>query len=435
MLSRLRNMFRVVDLRNKILFTLLVIAFYRLGAHLPVPYVDFSAIQDLQDRADTAGVVGFLDLFAGGAITNVAIFFLGIMPYITASIIMQLLGVVIPKLEQWQQEGQVGQKKITQWTRYLTIALAIIQSTGFVFALHEGRSGLLGFAGFEGRDLIPDFTAGHAALIVLVWTAGTALVMWLAELITQRGIGNGMSILIFASVVSRLPAQGGAIWSEGSKAQFVTILLIGLAMIVGIVFVESGQRRIPVSFAKRVVGRRMYGGQSTYIPLKVNQSGVIPVIFASSILAFPALIASALGSSGSGIQRWINDNLVTSQGWFYIGFYTLLIVFFAYFYTAIAFNPQQQADIIRKQGGFIPGIRPGPSTEKYLAKVLNRITLPGSLFLAVIAITPLLVFALWDINQFPFGGTALLITVGVALETMKQIDSQLMMRNYEGFLA
>jgi preprotein translocase subunit SecY len=435
MLSRLRNMFRVADLRNKILFTLLIIAFYRLGAHLPVPYVDFGAIKQLQDTAKNSGVVGFLDLFAGGAITNVAIFFLGIMPYITASIIMQLLGVVIPKLEQWQQEGQVGQKKITQWTRYLTIALAIIQSTGFVFALHQGRSGLLGFAGFQGRDLIPDFTAGHAALIVLIWTAGTALVMWLAELITQRGIGNGMSILIFSSVVSRLPAQGGAIWSEGSKAQFFTIILIGLGMIVGIVFVESGQRRIPVQFAKRVVGRRMYGGQSTYIPLKVNQSGVIPVIFASSILAFPALIASALGSSANGVQSWINDNLVARQSWFYIVFYTLLIIFFSYFYTAIAFNPQQQADIIRKQGGFIPGIRPGPSTEKYLAKVLNRITLPGSLFLAVIAITPLLVFALWDINQFPFGGTALLITVGVALETMKQIDSQLMMRNYEGFLA
>ena len=311
----------------------------------------------------------------------------------------------------------------------------MIQSTGFVFALHEGQGGLLGFAGFEGQDLIPDWTVGHAALIVLTWTAGTALVMWLAELITQRGIGNGMSILIFASVVSRLPAQGGAIWSEGTKAQFFTILLIGFGMIVGIVFVESGQRRIPVQFAKRVVGRRMYGGQSTYIPLKVNQSGVIPVIFASSILAFPALIASALGDRAGGVQEWINDNLVQNQSWFYIGFYTLLIVFFAYFYTAIAFNPQQQADIIRKQGGFIPGIRPGPSTEKYLAKVLNRITLPGSLFLAVIAITPLLVFALWDIRQFPFGGTALLITVGVALETMKQIDSQLMMRNYEGFLA
>ncbi len=435
MLSRLRNMFRAPDLRNKILFTILIIAIYRVGAHLPVPYVDFSAIKDLQNNAEqNGGVVGLLDLFAGGAITNVAIFFLGIMPYITASIIMQLLGVVIPKLEEWRQEGQVGQKKITQWTRYLTIGLAILQSTGFAFALHNGNSAL-GFSGFEGRDLIPDWSLGVALMIILTWTAGTALVMWLAELITQRGIGNGMSILIFASVVSRLPAQGGALWAEGSRAQFVVILLIGLAMIVGIVFVESGQRRIPVQFAKRVVGRRMYGGQSTYIPLKVNQSGVIPVIFASSILAFPALIASALGNSATGVQEWINGNLVEGQGWFYITFYTLLIIFFSYFYTAIAFNPQQQADIIRKQGGFIPGIRPGPPTERYLAKVLNRITLPGSLFLAVIAITPLLVFALWDINQFPFGGTSLLITVGVALETMKQIDSQLMMRNYEGFLS
>jgi preprotein translocase subunit SecY len=435
MLSRLRNMFRVPDLRNKILFTLLIVGVYRIGAHMPVPYVDFNAIKDLQDQANNSGVVGFLDLFSGGAITNVAVFFLGIMPYITASIIMQLLGVVIPKLEQWQQEGQVGQKKIPQWTRYLTVALALVQSTGFVFALHEGKGGLLGSVGFRGKDLIPHFGAGRAALIVLTWTAGTALVMWLGELITQRGIGNGMSILIFASVVSRLPAQGGAIYSEGSKFKFFVILGIGVAMIVAIVFVESGQRRIPVQFAKRVVGRRMYGGQSTYIPLKVNQSGVIPVIFASSILSFPALIASALGNSAQGIQNWINDNLVNSHGWFYITFYTILIIFFAYFYTAIAFNPAQQADIIRKQGGFIPGIRPGPPTERYLAKVLNRITLPGSLFLAAIAITPLLVFALWDIQNFPFGGTALLITVGVALETMKQIDSQLMMRNYEGFLA
>jgi preprotein translocase subunit SecY len=425
-------MFRVPDLRNKIFFTIMIVAVYRVGAHLPVPYVDFNAIKDLQDSADNTGVVGFLDLFSGGAITNVAIFFLGIMPYITASIIMQLLGVVIPKLEQWQQEGQTGQKKITQWTRYLTVALALVQSTGFVFALHQGRSGLLGFAGFEGRDLIPGFNAPRAMLIILTWTAGTAMVMWLGELITQRGIGNGMSILIFASVVSTLPAQGGAIYSEGSKFQFFTIIAIGIAMIVGIVFVESGQRRIPVQFAKRVVGRRMYGGQSTYIPLKVNQSGVIPVIFASSILAFPALIASV--TPWDGVKKFIDDNLVQSQGWFYMGMYTLLIIFFAYFYTAIAFNPQQQADVIRKQGGFIPGIRPGPATERYLAKVLNRITLPGSLFLAVIALAPLLVFALWDISQFPFGGTALLITVGVALETMKQIDSQLMMRNYEGFL-
>jgi preprotein translocase subunit SecY len=429
-------MFRVPDLRTKIFFTLMIVGVYRLGAHIPVPYVDFNAIKDLQDSANNSGVVGFLDLFSGGAITNVAVFFLGIMPYITASIIMQLLGVVIPKLEQWQKEGQTGQKKITQWTRYLTVALALMQSTGFVFALHEGQGGLIGLsAGLpENIDFIPDFSAGRAALIVMTWTAGTALVMWLGELITQRGVGNGMSILIFASVVSSLPGQGGRIYSEGSALQFFVILAIGVGMIVAIVFVESGQRRIPVQFAKRVVGRRMYGGQSTYIPLKVNQSGVIPVIFASSILSFPALIASALGNSAQGVQEWINDNLVNNQGWFYIGFYTMLIIFFAYFYTAIAFNPAQQADVIRKQGGFIPGIRPGPPTEKYLARTLNRITLPGSLFLAAIAIAPLLVFALWDIQEFPFGGTALLITVGVALETMKQIDSQLMMRNYEGFL-
>jgi len=432
MLGRLRNMFRVPDLRKKIFFTIFIIVLYRIGTHIPVPYVDFQQIQQLQETSTNAGVVGFLDLFSGGAITSVSVFFLGIMPYITASIIMQLLGVVIPKLEEWQKEGQVGQKKITQWTRYLTVALALIQSTGFVFALKEGQQGLLGFVGFEGTNMIPGFNAWRAGLIVLTWTAGTALVMWLGELITQRGVGNGMSILIFASVISRLPAQGGEIFAQGGMFKGLVIVAIGIGMIAAIVFVESGQRRIPVQFAKRVVGRRMYGGQSTYIPLKVNQSGVIPVIFASSILAFPALIATA--TNFKWLQNFANKHLVTGTGWWYITFYTVLIIFFAYFYTAIAFNPTQQADIIRKQGGFIPGIRPGPPTERYLAKVLNRITLPGSLFLAFVAVVPLLVFAFWDISQFPFGGTALLITVGVALETMKQIDSQLMMRNYEGFL-
>ena len=433
MLSRLRNMFRVPDLRNKILFTIFIVLIYRLGTHIPVPYVDYAQIKALQDSSTNSGVVGFLDLFSGGAITSVSVFFLGIMPYITASIIMQLLGVVIPKLEQWQQEGQTGQKKITQWTRYVTVGLALLQSSGLVIALHEGKQGLLSTIGFTGKDMIPGYNGLRAALIVLTWVAGTALVMWLGELITQRGIGNGMSILIFASVVSRLPAQGGAIFAEGGWFKGVVIILIGIAMITGIVFVESGQRRIPVQFAKRVVGRRMYGGQSTYIPLKVNQSGVIPVIFASSILAFPALIATA--TNWTWLQNFTNDYLVSGTSWVYMFLYSLMILFFAYFYTAIAFNPQQQADIIRKQGGFIPGIRPGPPTEKYLAKVLNRITLPGAIFLMIIALTPLLVFKLWDISQFPFGGTALLITVGVALETMKQIDSQLMMRNYEGFLS
>jgi preprotein translocase subunit SecY len=425
-------MFRVADLRNKILFTLFVIAIYRLGSHLPLPYVDFSVIQILKKQSEAGGALEFLDLFSGGALTNVAVFALGIMPYITSSIIMQLLAVVIPKLEEWQQQGQVGQKKITQWTRYLTVALALMQSTGIVFALHQGSGGFLGnSAALQGKDLIPHFGAPRVLLIVTTLTAGTAMIMWLGECITQRGIGNGMSLLIFASVVSRLPAQGSAIY-ETSFFKFIVVLIMGIAMIVGIIFVEQGQRRIPVQFAKRVVGRRMYGGQSTYIPLKVNQSGVIPIIFASSVLYFPALITGIL--PWANVQTWTQNHIVNQRALFHIVAYALLIIFFAYFYTAIAFNPQQQADIIRKQGGFIPGIRPGPPTERYLQQVLNRITLPGSLFLMVIAVIPLLVFAAWDIAQFPFGGTAILITVGVALETMKQIDSQLMMRNYEGFL-
>jgi preprotein translocase subunit SecY len=435
-LSRLRNMFRVPDLRNKILFTIFIVALFRIGSHIPVPYVDFRAIKELKD-SNAGGVVGFLDLFSGGALTNVSIFFLGIMPYITASIIMQLLGVVIPKLEQWQQEGQTGQKKITQWTRYLTVALAIVQSTAFVFALKRGDGGFspLGLNLPSGLVLIPDFSPWKAGMIVLTWTAGTALVMWLGELITQRGIGNGMSILIFASVVSRLPFQGAQMLEDSGGIKFAVIIVIAIGMIVGIVTVESGQRRIPVQFAKRVVGRRMYGGQSTYIPLKVNQSGVIPVIFASSLLSFPALIANVLPWDGT--KQFISDNFLGTQQitWIYVAAYAVLILFFAYFYTAIAFNPQQQADVIRKQGGFIPGIRPGPPTERYLAKVLNRITLPGGLFIMVIALAPFIALKVFNIQGFIFGGTSILITVGVMLETMKQIDSQLMMRNYEGFLS
>jgi preprotein translocase subunit SecY len=436
-LSRLRNMFRVPDLRNKVFFTIFIIFIFRVGSYVPVPYVDFSALRELKSHNAT-GALGFLDLFSGGALTGAAVFALGIMPYITSSIIMQLLGVVIPKLEEWQNEGPTGQKKITQWTRYLTVALALMQSTALVFVLKSGKGGLLrqSYAQLpQGLVLIHNFTAFKAGLIILTWTAGTALVMWLGELITQRGIGNGMSILIFTSVVSRLPFQFGSVWSEAGQLQFIVILVIALFMILAIVAVESGQRRIPVQFAKRVVGRRMYGGQSTYIPLKVNQSGVIPVIFASSLLSFPAIVALAL--PWEGVKTWINDNLVGAHtlSWVYILAYGALILFFAYFYTAIAFNPAQQADIIRKQGGFIPGIRPGPPTERYLAKVLNRITLPGALFLMAVALVPMLVLKFWNITQFPFGGTSILITVGVMLETMKQLDSQLMMRNYEGFLS
>ncbi|HVM03216.1 MAG TPA: preprotein translocase subunit SecY [Acidimicrobiales bacterium] len=422
-------MFKVPDLRNKIMFTLFIIVLYRLGSHVPVPGIDFDAVQRLQESAEAGGVLGFLNLFSGGALTRFAVFGLGIMPYITSSIIVQLLGVVIPKLEQWRNEGAVGQKKITQTTRYLTIALAIMQSTGLAFVFHNGGQG---FNVSGDLDLIPRFTVPRVLLVVLTMTAGTAFVMWLGELITQRGIGQGMSIIIFANVVSGMPAGGAAVRAEGGDVKFAIILALTLALLAAIVFIEQGQRRIPVQFAKRVVGRKMYGGQSTYIPLKVNQSGVIPIIFASSVLYFPVLLSNVV--PWVGVQRWINDNLTQPDSIVYILLYGIMIVAFAYFYTAIAFDPHKQADVIRKQGGYIPGIRPGLPTERHLAGILNRITLPGSLFLAFIALLPSLFLAWWGINNYPFAGTTLLIAAGVALETMKQIDSQLMMRNYEGFL-
>jgi preprotein translocase subunit SecY len=429
MFGSLRNMFRVPDLRNKILFTLLVIALYRFGSHVPVPGIDFSAVQELEDSAKAGGVLGFLNLFSGGALTRFAVFGLGIMPYITASIIVQLLMVVIPKFEEWREQGAVGQKKLTQVTRYMTLALSLMQSTGLAFVFHNGGQG---FNVSGDIDLIPTFTVGRVALVVLSMTAGTVFVMWLGELITQRGIGQGMSILIFANVVSGMPAGGAAVRAEGGNVKFAIIIALTLALLVAIVFIEQGQRRIPVQFAKRVVGRRMYGGQSTYIPLKVNQSGVIPIIFASSVLYFPVLLSNVI--PWEGVRNWIDDNLVQPTSVAYIASYGVLIILFAYFYTAIAFDPRQQADVIRKQGGYIPGIRPGPPTERHLAGILNRITLPGSLFLAFIALLPSIFLAVWGITEYPFAGTTLLIAVGVALETMKQIDSQLMMRNYEGFL-
>ncbi len=431
MLSSLTNMFKVPDLRNKILFTLFVIALYRLGSNITVPGIDFAAVEELQKNAEKGGVLGFLNLFSGGALTQMAIFALGIMPYITSSIIMQLLAVVIPKIEQWQKQGAVGQKKITQWTRYMTVGLAILQATGITYQFNNGL--LQGSATATAAPLVRHFDIPHVALIVLTITAGTAVVMWMGELVTQRGIGNGMSVLIFANVVSRMPFQLGAVRSEGGNPIFALVLLMGVGMIVAIVFVEQGQRRIPVQFAKRVVGRRMYGGQSTYIPLKVNQAGVIPIIFASSVLYFPVLLSNVVPWQAA--VDFTNDYLLAPDNFVYITVYGLMIIFFTYFYTAITFNPAQQADIIRKQGGFIPGIRPGPPTERYLAQILNRITLPGSIFLAAIALVPQIALAVYGITSFPFGGTTILIAVGVALETMKQIDSQLMMRNYEGFLA
>ena len=436
MLANLKNVFKVPDLRHKILFTLLMIALYRLGAHIPAPGIDVGALQQLRDQAEEGGVLAFLQLFSGGALTQFAVFALGIMPYITASIIMQILGVVIPKLEQWQNQGAVGQRKITQWTRYVTIGIAAMQATGFTYLFHNGGGGF-GGANTTGLDLVPEFGPARVLLIVITLTAGTALLMWMGELITQRGIGNGMSLLIFASVVSTLPSQGSQIRANGGWVALGVTLAIFIAILVAIVFVEQGQRRIPVQFAKRVVGRRMYGGQSTYIPLKVNQSGVIPIIFASSVLYLPQLIAGLLPPDGWGasVQSWIDDNLVQPNAPVHLLVFGLLIIGFAYFYTAITFDPVKQADTLRKQGGFIPGIRPGPQTERYLGKILSRITLPGALFIACVALIPsLLLTQFLPGTTVSFAGTSILIAVGVALETMKQVDSQLMMRNYEGFL-
>ncbi len=440
MLASLKNIFKVPELRNKVLFTFFVIALYRFGAYLPVPGVDLQQVKTLTDQAQQGGVLAFLQLFSGGALTRFSLFALGIMPYITSSIIMQILAVVIPKLEQWQEQGAVGQRKITQWTRYLTIAIAVMQATGLAFVFHNGGGGFGRVQNTTGLDLIPAFDIWHVLLIVLTLTTGTALLMWLGELVTQKGIGNGMSLLIFASVVSTLPSQGSAIKASAGWVGVVITLVIFYALLIAIVFVEQGQRRIPVQFAKRVVGKRMYGGQSTYIPLKVNQSGVIPIIFASSVLYLPQLLAVVLPTDKDwavSVQKWVNDYLVNPTSIIYMLVFSVLIILFAYFYTAITFDPAKQADTIRKQGGFIPGIRPGPQTEKYLAKILSRITLPGALFLAIIALVPSIVLTkvLEGGGQgVSFSGISILIAVGVALETMKQIDSQLMMRNYEGFL-
>jgi len=421
-----------------------MIALYRLGSFIPAPGIDTLAVQRLRESSDEqGGILAYVQLFSGGGLTTFAIFALGVLPYITASIIMQVLGVVVPRIEQWQQQGAVGQRKITQWTRYMTIAIAVIQSTSFSFLFNRGTDDGVG----GGILLLPKFNVWTVTLVVLTLTAGTALVMWMGELITQKGIGNGMSLIIFASIVSQFPAQFSALWTNEGWIAVTTFAVILTIALVGIVFVENGQRRIPVNFAKRVVGRKMYGGQSTYIPLKVNQSGVIPIIFASSVLYLPNLIAVALPDSGWGnaIRNFVNDNLVDPTAVLYLVVFGLMIIGFAYFYTAITFDPAKQADTIRKQGGFIPGIRPGPQTEQYLQRILTRITLPGALFIAAVALLPNLImralgFGLDDHNSgllaagFGFIGISILIAVGVALETMKQIDSQLMMRNYEGFL-
>lgn len=421
-------MFKVPDLRNKVLFTLLVIAVYQLGANIPIPGVSITAIHELTNSAKSGGILGILDLFSGGALARAAIFGLGIMPYITASIIVQLLGTVIPKFAEWRDQGAVGQRKLTQATRYLTVGLAILQASGIVYYFHSGQ-----FLGQGSNvDLVPDFTPGRVVFMVLCFTAGTAFVMWLAEVITQRGIGQGMSLLIFANVVATIPLDVTIIRGQKGWFGLAVVLVVVLALLVAIVFVEQGQRRIPVTFAKRVQGRRVYGGQSTYIPMKVNQAGVVPIIFASSLLYLPVLLSNVV--PWTPFRNWVQNNLLNPTDFVYIGFYGLLIVVFTFFYVQVTFDPYQQADSIRKQGGYIPGIRPGPPTERYLSRILNRITFPGALFLAAVALLPSVLLSLWNITSIPFFGTTLLIAVVVALETMKQVDSQLSMRNYEGFL-
>jgi len=407
-----------------------------------VPGIDFDAIVSLREQASsTGGVLALLNLFSGGALTNFAIFALGIMPYITASIIIQILTVAIPRFEQLQQQGAVGQRKLTQYTRYLTLGIAFVQATGITFIFGRGQGTALGNT--AGVIVIPDFTFNRVALVILSLTAGTALLMWMGELISQRGVGNGMSLLIFASVVSTIPFDGARLLAVQGTVYLAAAIIVATGMMVAIIFIEQGQRRIPVQFSRRQVGRRLYGGQNTYIPLKVNQSGVIPVIFASSILFLPVLLSNV--ANWGWLQTAVDEYLTQPDNIAYILFFGGLIVGFAYFYTAITFDPVRQADNIRKQGGFIPGIRPGPQTERYLAKVLNRITLPGALFIAMVALLPSVLLSLTsDLDALGsggagaaigFGGVSILIASGVALETMKQVDSQLLMRNYEGFLA
>jgi preprotein translocase subunit SecY len=427
--------FRTPDLRVKLLFTLCMLALYRLGASIPTPNTNVRQINACLAGASQTNrnIYSLINLFSGGALLKLSVFALGIMPYITASIIIQLLVVVIPRFEQLKKEGQSGQQKLTQYSRYLTIGLAILQSTGFI-AL--ARSGQL-FPGCQGSILYHQ-NVWTLATMVITMTAGTGVIMWLGELITDRGVGNGMSVLMFTSIAARIPNEGHVILQNAGGFVFTLICLLGLAIIIAVVFVEQAQRRIPVQYAKRMVGRRQYGGTSTYLPLKVNQAGVIPVIFASSLLYIPQLISQLTNSqtSQSAFSRFVTNYLINQQSWVYLSTYFLLVIFFAYFYVGITFDPVERADDMKKYGGFIPGIRPGRPTAEYLQFVLSRITLPGSLYLGIVAVLPNFFFSITSGNNqnFPFGGTAVLIMVGVALDTVKQIESQLMQRNYEGFL-
>jgi preprotein translocase subunit SecY len=417
MFSWLTNAWRVPELRRRVLFTALILAFYRLGSWIPAPGVNSEAIENYFNASGGGTVLALLNLFSGGALSQFAVFALGIMPYVTASIILQLMTVVVPRLEQLQKEGEAGYAKINQYTRYLTIVLAAAQAAGFAFLFQ--RQGAL------------DANFGRGALIVMTLTAGCALLMWMGELITKRGIGNGISLLIFASILTGLPLGINA-WVEGGIFERLFFPIMAVGIIVAVVFIQEGQRRIPIQYAKRMVGRRMTTGGSTYMPLRVNMAGVIPVIFAAAVMAFPPTIAQYFPQTQSFINKYFSYT-----DWPFLLLQGAMIVIFTFFYTAVQFNPVDQADNLRKHGGYIPGIRPGPPTAQYLDRVLTRLTLPGAIYLAIVATLPSLAIAYADVSQAlagALGGTSVLIAVGVALDTMRQMESQMMMRSYEGFL-
>jgi preprotein translocase subunit SecY len=419
MLSTILSAFQVKDIRKKLLFTGGMLIIYRLGAHLPVPGVNLKAVDAIQKSFGGTNILGLLNLFSGGGLSRIALFALGIMPYITSSIILELMKVVIPSLEKLSKEGEVGQQRITQYTRYLTVGLAFAQSIGYVFLFRSLQAS-------AGESVVSKFDVPHVFLIVVCLTTGAVLLMWVGELITQRGIGNGISLLIFASIVSRLPSGVQSWWTSTDQVFKVMMPFIVLAVVAGIVFVQEGQRRIPVQYARRVIGRRMSEGGQTYLPLRVNMAGVIPVIFAASIMMIPPTVGQLTHI------RFLQD-FFTPNGWQFIVGQSLFIIIFTYFYTAVTFNPVDQADNLKKYGGFIPGVRPGRPTAEFLDRILARLTFPGALFLAAVAALPTILIARTHTNV-AIGGTSILIVIGVALETMKQLEAQLMMRSYEGFL-
>ncbi|NHN55164.1 preprotein translocase subunit SecY [Calidifontibacter sp. DB0510] len=434
MLSAFGRAFQTPDLRKKILFTLAIMAIFRLGSHIPTPGIDYNLVAQCQKAAGgEQTLLGLANLFSGGALLQLSIFALGIMPYITASIIIQLLTVVIPRFEQLKKEGQAGQTKMTQYTRYLTIGLALLQSSTLVAGATAAPYRLLGVSPSACPTVTTDDNIPTLVIMVLVLTAGTGLIMWLAEQVTERGVGNGMSLLMLTAIAARVP---GSIWSIRSQGwgKFALVVVMGLAITVAVVFVENCFRRIPVQYAKRMIGRRMYGGTSTYIPLKLNMANVIPIIFASSLLSLPVMITQFAGSQ-SGWSQWVAEYLARGDTPTYMAIYTVLVVFFTFFYVSITYQPDEVADNLKQSGSFIPGVRAGSATAKYINYVLTRVTVVGALYLAVLALIPLIALALVGANSnFPFGGASILILVGVGLETVKQIDSKLQQHHYEGFL-